>query len=81
MMDIKKVVVGGLIAVAAFLGLSAMSKGQVSLFDKYMDEIAAASTREALDAIRWRFEADYITGKLTYEQYMALYNYYVSKIP
>ena len=80
MMDVKKLVVGGLIAIAAFLGLSAMSRG-ANLFDSYMDEIAAASTREALDAIRYRFEADYVTGKLTYEQYMALYNYYVSKIP
>ena len=79
MMDVKKVVVGGLIALAVLLGFTA--RKQTNLFDSYMNEIAAAWTRVELDAIRYRFEADYVTGKLTYEQYMALYNYYVSKIP
>jgi len=78
MKDPKTVVVGGLIALLALFGLTKLTKGAPSsLFDAYMAELAGFSgTRLELDAIRWRFEADYFSGLLTFAEYDSLYKFY-----
>ncbi len=60
-------------------GGKAAAAPPVSLVDQYLAEIAAATTYAQLDAIRWRFEADYTAGKMTYDQYALLYSAYVNR--
>ncbi|MBU2009819.1 MAG: hypothetical protein KJ624_08315 [Chloroflexi bacterium] len=50
-----------------------------SLVDQYLAEIAAATTYAQLDNIRYRFEADYTAGKMTYDLYVVLYSAYAQK--
>jgi len=50
-----------------------------SLVDQYLAEIAAATTYAQLDAIRYRFEADYTASKMSYAQYSVLYSAYAQK--
>lgn len=81
MKDTQKWFVAGLVGVLGILGLSRLVKGAGSLFDSYMQQLTAATTRAELDAIRYSFEGDYYGGKLTYDEYVTLYNFYLTRIP
>ncbi len=78
-----KVLVGVVIVGGGALLLTRAGKAEaappLSLVGQYLAEIAAATTYAQLDAIRWRFEADYVAGKMTYDQYALLYSAYVNR--
>ena len=81
--NVGKVLLGTGIAVGTLALLTRGGKAAAapppSLVDQYLAEIAAATTYAQLDAIRYRFEADYTAGKLTYDLYAVLYSAYAQK--
>ena len=77
-----KVLVGTGIVVLGGLLLTRAGKAAappLDLVGQYLAEIAAATTYAQLDAIRYRFEADYTAGKMTYDLYSVLYSAYVQR--
>jgi len=78
-----KVLLGTAVLVGGGLLLTRAGKAAppMSLVEQYLAEIAAATTKAQLDAIRYRFEADYVAGRLTYDLYTVLYNAYAQKYP
>ena len=81
--NVGKVLVGTGIVLGGALLLTRAGKAAaappLSLVDQYLAEIAAATTYAQLDAIRYRFEADYTAGKMTYDLYSVLYSAYVQR--
>ena len=81
--NVGKVLVGtgvGLTLLALLTrGGRAEAAPPASLVDRYLAEIAAATTYAQLDAIRYRFEADYTAGKFTYDLYLVLYSAYAQR--
>jgi len=80
--DVGKVVLGGSAALLLLVALTrkpTAAAPPTDLVGQYLAEIAAATTYAQLDAIRWRFEADYTAGKMTYDQYALLYSAYVNR--
>jgi hypothetical protein len=78
-----KVLVGTGVGVALLVALTRGGKAApappADLVGQYLAEIAAATTYAQLDAIRYRFEADYTAGKMTYDLYSVLYSAYVQR--
>ena len=81
--NVGKVLLGTGIAVGTLALLTRGGRAEAappaSLVDRYLAEIAAATTYAQLDAIRYRFEADYTAGKFTYDLYAVLYSAYAQR--